>query len=156
MSELLERRIVRCPYHLAQRHLARAVAARTGAPGTLTLTAALPGADLVREVVVTYDAANDPMHFDQPWRLHWKPKAGPYPEFDGELTVRADENYETSQLELRGSYRPPGGVLGAAFDATIGRRIATVTAQALLERIASELETAYLRDEQSKSSATSS
>ncbi len=151
MSELLERRVLRCPYHLAQGYLARIVSVRTASPGTLTLTAALPGAELVKEVVVTYDAATDPMHFDQPWRLHWKPKSGPYPEFDGELTVRADENYESSLLELQGSYRPPGGAFGAAFDAAIGGRIATATAQALLQRIGAELETAYLHDERSKS-----
>ena len=156
MADLLERRVVRCPYHLAQGYLARIIGSRVGKPGTLTLTAAFPGLELVKEVVVTYDAGSDPMHFDQPWRLNWKPKSGPYPEFDGELTVRADENYESSQLELEGSYRPPGGVAGAAFDAAIGRRIAAATAYALLERVGAELEAAYQHDEQSKSSAINS
>ena len=156
MSELLERRVVRCPYNLAQGYLARIVGARSAAPGTLTLTAAFPGVELVKEVIVTYEAASDPMHFDQPWRVHWKPKSGAYPEFDGELTVRADENYESSLLELRGSYRPPGGVAGAAFDATVGRRIAAATAQALLERIGAELEAAYQHDERSKTSGVNS
>lgn len=153
MSELLERRVVRCPYHLAQGYLAGIVAARTAAPGTLTLTAAFPGVELVKELLVTYEPARDPMHFDQPWRVHWKPKSGPYPEFDGELTVRADENYESSLLELQGSYLPPGGAAGAAFDAAIGKRIASATAQALLERVGAELEESYQRDERSKSDA---
>ena len=94
MSELLERRIVACPYHLAQRYLADSVgpAAASGQPGALALTLAVPGGELVKEVVVTYAVAVDPMAFDRPWRIHWAPKAGPYPQFEGELTVRADES----------------------------------------------------------------
>lgn len=155
MSELLERRVVLCPYNLAQGYLARIVGARAGAPGPLTLTLSLPGAELVKEVIVTYDAAVDPMHFDQPWHIHWKPKAGPYPEFDGELTVRADETYASCRLELKGSYRPPGSAAGAAFDRVVGNRIAQATAQGLLERIGAELEARYAADERTKSEAQS-
>ena len=155
MSDLLERRVVRCPYHLAQRYFAESIA-QVDSPGPLTLTLSLPGAELVKDVVVTYSAATDPMHFDQPWHVHWKPQTGPYPEFDGELTVRADETYASSQLELKGSYRPPGGALGAAFDWTIGGRIASATAHALLERVAAEMETRYASEEESKSGAASS
>jgi hypothetical protein len=156
MSDLLERRVVRCPYHLAQQYLAQIVEARVAAPSPLTLSLALPGAELTKEVVVTYGAGVDPMHFDQPWRVHWEPKGGPYPEFDGELTVRADETYESAQLELKGSYRPPGGALGEAFDFAVGARIASATAQALLQQIAGALEARYQSDEKSKASATNS
>jgi uncharacterized membrane protein len=90
------------------------------------------------------------MHFDQPWRIRWKPQGGPYPEFEGELVVRADETWETSRLELRGSYRPPGGIAGAAFDLVVGGRIASSTAQALLRRLGDEMETRYRHDEQAK------
>jgi hypothetical protein len=150
MSQITERRIVACPYHLAQAYLAQTIRPRVSSPGPLELTLTLPGAELVKEVVVTYGAAVDPMHFDQPWSVHWKPKAGPYPEFDGELTIRADETYESSQLELQGSYRPPGGAVGAAFDAAVGNRIARATAAALLDRIGGEIESRYRSDEESK------
>lgn len=152
MSELLERRYVRCPYHLAQRYLSGAVGARaaSGEPDRLTLTLSVPGAELVKDVVVTFSGAIDPMHFDEPWHIHWKPQAGPYPEFDGELTVRADETYEAAQLELRGAYRPPGGALGAAFDKVVGAKIAAATARALLERIGKEMEARYASDESAK------
>src|SRR5689334_2296138 len=152
MSELLERRVVRCPYHLARQYLEERLVSRaaSGEPGPLSLTLAVPGGELVKEVIVSYGPAADPMHFDQPWQVHWKPQAGPYPEFDGELTVRADETYESSLLELKGSYRPPGGALGAAFDWAVGGRIASGTAQALLERIGAELESRYTSDEQAK------
>ena len=158
MSELLERRNVRCPYHLAQRYLSQAVGtqAETGLPDRLTLTLAVPGGELVKEVIVTFATATDPMHFDQPWHIHWKPQAGPYPEFDGELTVRADENYEGCRLELSGTYRPPGGSLGAAFDWAVGGRIASATARALLDRIGSQMETRYAKDEAAKGNAAGS
>jgi hypothetical protein len=155
MSQISERRVVACPYHLAQGYLAHTVGSNVASPAPLTLSLPLPGAELEKEVIVTYDAAVDPMHFDQPWHVHWKPEAGPYPEFDGELTVRADETYSSSLLELRGSYRPPGGMLGAAFDAAIGSRIASATAQALLERLAREMESRYALEERSKTSAPS-
>jgi hypothetical protein len=156
MSQLFERHIVRCPYHLAQRYLADSVGSRaaSGEESLLTLTVSGPGLELVKDVIVTFSPAVDPMHFDQPWRLHWKPEAGPYPEFDGELTVRADETYKTSLLELQGSYRPPGGALGAAFDWAAGSRIASATARALLQRIGDEMESHYQRDEQAKQDPT--
>jgi hypothetical protein len=94
------------------------------------------------------------MHFDEPWHIHWKPQAGPYPEFDGELTVRADETYESARLELTGSYRPPGGALGAAFDWAAGSRIASATAGALLARLGDEMKSRYEADEQAKPSQT--
>jgi len=152
MSELLERRIVACPYHLAQGYLAQSVEARadSGETGTLTLSLAVPGGELVKDVVVRFGRAVDPMHFDQPWQIHWKPQAGPYPDFEGELAVRADETYATSQLELRGAYRPPGGALGEVFDWAVGTRIARATAQALLERIGGGMEARYCKDEAAK------
>jgi hypothetical protein len=158
MSELLEAYVVRCPYHLAQRYLADSVGAQaaSGEQRTLTLTAAVPGMELSRAVMVSFGSAADPMHFDQPWRIHWKPQSGPYPEFEGELTVRADETYETSRLELRGSYRPPGGIVGAAFDLVAGGRIASSTAQALLRRLGNEMEARYQHDEQAKLDSTTS
>jgi hypothetical protein len=158
MSELLERRVVRCPYHLARQYLAESVGARaaSGEPGPLQLTLDVPGGELVKEVVVTYGPATDPMHFDQPWKVGWKPQAGPYPEFDGELTVRADETYESALLELQGSYKPPGGALGTAFDWALGGRIAAATAQALLQRIGAEMESRYARDERAKNAGAQS
>ncbi len=152
MSQLLERHVVRCPYHLAQRFLADSVgpSAQSETPTSLELTASGPGIELTKRVVATFGPSTDPMHFDQPWKLNWKPEAGPYPEFDGELTVRADETYESALLELRGSYRPPGGALGAAFDWAAGSRIATATARELLARLGNDMEARYQRDEEAK------
>lgn len=153
MSTIYERHAVACPYTLAKGYLAAELGAlaESGRAGVLTLRATVPGAALSREVLVTYAAGTDPMHFDQPWRVHWTPKdGGPYPDFDGELTVRADYDYSDAILELTGDYRPPGGAIGAAFDRTLGARIASSTATKLLAEIGARLEARYREDEAAK------
>jgi hypothetical protein len=158
MSDLNERYFLACPYNLAQQYLATSLRerAQSGESGVLTLRASLAGADIAKNVVVTFAAGTDPMHFDQPWRVRWTPEGGgPYPDFDGALTVRADEDYTTAILELVGEYRPPGGAFGVAFDRAVGSRIAAATAQALLEEIGTNMEMRYLSDEHAKHAGTS-
>jgi hypothetical protein len=152
-SQLNERHVVECPYHLAQRYLDYGLRepAQTGKPDVLTLRLTMATSELTKNVEVTFTRGNDPMHFDHPWKLHWTPEGGgPYPDFDGELTVRADEDYSSAILELRGEYRPPGGVVGAAFDRIAGKRIAAATAQALLREIGDGMVAEYRRDEAAK------
>lgn len=64
--------------------------------------------------------------------IAWRPIGeGPYPSFAGTLVAEA-LNAVSCRLELNGEYRPPGGILGAAFDAVLGRRIAGESARDLL------------------------
>ncbi len=64
--------------------------------------------------------------------VSWRPKdGGPYPSFEGTLSVE-DEGPGWSRIEINGQYKPPFGVLGAAFDAAVGHRIAEATAAELL------------------------
>ncbi|MBV8488926.1 MAG: hypothetical protein JO199_00250 [Candidatus Eremiobacteraeota bacterium] len=156
MTSIEIRHVVACPYTLARAYLAGDVSGRAlrKEAGRMTLHAPLAGADVSKNVVVTFAAGDDPMHFDEPWRVHWTPEGGgPYPDFDGQLTVRADEDYDTAILELRGEYVPPGGAVGAAFDRAVGSRIATATAKDLLTQIASGMESRYAADERSKKEA---
>src|SRR5271168_2981779 len=153
MSEMNERYFVKCPYNLAKRYLADHLSERvnTSRPSVLTLHAPLAGGDVEQDVLVTFAGGTDPMHFDQPWQVHWTPAhGGPYPDFDGELTVRNDEDYTSAVLELVGKYEPPGGSLGKAFDHLVGSRIASATAQALLAEIATSMEARYVSDELAK------
>lgn len=144
MSTLFYRRYVPVPYNRARGYLNDALAAfaTSGEPQMLTL--------MGKEVVVIYGRGSDPLHFDEPWSLHWHPQGGPYPDFDGQLTVRADEDYSSCALELRGTYEPPGGIAGAAFDAIVGSRIATATARELLTAIGRDIEARYDREEAAK------
>ncbi|MBV8364611.1 MAG: hypothetical protein JO193_08620 [Candidatus Eremiobacteraeota bacterium] len=157
MTHLYQRLIVSVPYHLARKYLHDALARRAELHEPTTLSLSLPvgrsalGAEVKREVVATYSAGRDPMHMDEPWKVHWTPKGGgPYPDFDGELTVRADEDYDSCALELRGDYKPPGGVAGMAFDAMVGNRIASATARELLNVLGRDVERRYEKQEAQK------
>ncbi len=101
--------------------------------------------------MVTFEPGKDPMHFDQPWTVRWEATAGGlYPGFRGTLAVRADDTYGTSMIELSGVYEPPLGVIGAAFDAVVGSRIAHGTARELLRSLGTPFEDQYRRSEASK------
>ena len=64
--------------------------------------------------------------------VSWAPKdGGPYPAFTGILSV-AEDAAGWSRIEIDGTYSPPFGIAGAAFDAAIGHRIAQGTATELL------------------------
>ncbi|HTJ27182.1 MAG TPA: hypothetical protein VMA36_13565 [Candidatus Limnocylindria bacterium] len=65
----------------------------------------------------------------------WEPKdGGPYPSFSGTLSVQ-DEGFGWSRIDLDGTYRPPLSVVGAVFDAAVGKRMAEATADELLRHI---------------------
>lgn len=155
MSKLYQRRYLKCPYNRARELLAEDLenAAETGQERVLRLTLAVPAmarTEIGKNVIVAVRPAEDPSHFDQPWQLHWEPESGPYPTFDGTLTIHADEDYTTSILELKGAYQPPLGALGSAFDNMLGSRIAHETARELLRKIAVRIETTYNTQEAAK------
>jgi hypothetical protein len=92
-------------------------------------------------MLVRYELGRDPMQFDEPWRVFWTPQGGgPYPDFGGELIVRADQAYSGAVLELHGDYKPPTGIVGKAFDSLMGARVAAATARTLLKHIATQME----------------
>ncbi|HUA09371.1 MAG TPA: hypothetical protein VMA98_08865 [Candidatus Acidoferrales bacterium] len=157
MSQLHQRRYLKCPYNRARELLAETAAVPAAANGQerlLHLTLPVPGvegAELGKDVRVTIEPGADPKGFDEPWKLHWEPVSGGiYPDFDGTLTIRADETYETSMLELQGSYKPPLGAAGALFDAVLGSRIAHETARELLRKLGGTIEERYRAGEAAK------
>ncbi len=98
----------------------------------------IPGKlDVSRAVIARIEKRRDEQNLNDEFGIHWKPEdGGPFPEFAGRLTIWSEEDPERSFLEIDGIYEPPlGTVIGAAFDATVGRSIAVRTAQALLEDI---------------------
>lgn len=151
MTNVRESVLLRCPYPSARHFLETDMRAGVGRPGSLTLHLPLAGAGVSKNVVVMMTPGTDPMHMEQPWHVRWSPEGGgPYPDFDGELTVRADEDWNSSLLELRGVYVPPGGAFGLAFDRAVGRHIASATSKSLLEHIASGIERRYREQEAGK------
>ena len=157
MSTLFHRRYLACPYDRARHALEQTLQdlAASGRPVIQTLRVPLPSGDgtegVEKDVLVTYGVGKDPLHFDQPWTVQWKPaNGGPFPQFNGTLTVRADEDYTTCALELRGTYEPPLGVPGAMFDTVLGSRIASATAREFLKEIATRIEARYREEERAK------
>jgi hypothetical protein len=152
MAHLTQRRVVHCPFTLARGYLSDDLTAKaaSGEAGVMTLSVNAGPLDISKRVAVTFRSDGVLTRFEQPWHLHWTPSTKAYPEFDGELTVRADETYATARLELSGSYHPPGGPFGAVFDWFAGHRLATKTAQSLLERLGSQMEGRYVREEAEK------
>ncbi|MGH7716524.1 MAG: hypothetical protein ACREML_11070, partial [Vulcanimicrobiaceae bacterium] len=72
-------------------------------------------------------------------KFAWEPAGGgPFPTFSG--TLRMHPLGLQTEIVLSGEYQPPLGVLGEAFDAVIGKRIAEATALMLLEMLQQELE----------------
>ena len=72
--------------------------------------------------------------------IHWRDaNSHTFPEFKGCIEILPMASNE-SQLAIIGEYHPPFGPIGAAFDAAIGRRIAEISVEQLLERLRSALE----------------
>ena len=154
MTHIYERLFLKCPYVRAREFLRESLEASVGGNvQTLPLKARLafvPGT-LEKNVLVRYERGRDPLHFDEPWNVIWTPEGGgPYPDFAGELTVRADESYRGAVLELQGDYVPPFGAVGRAFDIALGQRIASSTAQTLLRDIGDRMEQRYALEEAAK------
>ena len=154
MTNISQRHFIKCPYGLAKSFLEAELAAADGGHLEWRLHVAPPsphGVDLAKDVDVIVSRAVDPMHFDRPWKVTWTPHGGgPYPSFTGDLTVRADEDWDVAELELAGSYEPPLGIVGKAFDALLGSRLAVTTAEALLVEIGDRLIRLYTAQEAAK------
>jgi hypothetical protein len=102
------------------------------------------------EVTLSLVIASRTTSLEARWNVEWKPSdGGPYPEFAGELSIENDD-YKTFWLVLAGTYEPPFGIVGTAFDLLIGNRIASESARELLARIASSMEAGFQTDEAEK------
>jgi hypothetical protein len=100
---------------------------------------------------VTIDSK--PGNLDATFDVDWKSsEGGPYPSFHGQLAIE-NEDYDSFWLALRGTYQPPFGLLGSAFDAIAGRRIAAQSAREFLAKMASSIEAGFQADEAAKPAA---
>jgi hypothetical protein len=72
-------------------------------------------------------------------KFHWDAGNPLLPDLHGDLSFRIAPDSRT-ELVLTGEYTPPLGALGSLLDRMLGSRIALGTGQALLERIAADME----------------
>lgn len=74
------------------------------------------------------------------YTVEWAPApAGPYPRFSGTMRLLPATDSRQSVLDVTGTYEPPLGALGAAFDAMLGNRIAAATLRAFAHDLASQI-----------------
>ena len=140
MSNLKESIDVECPTFYAMHHAERffTVHRRDHQPGMLTLRVDLsslkvPGSSQARhDVHVKHELVEE--QGKSKLALSWDPEDQTVPRFTGTLTSSEKETGKTT-LTLDGTYTPPLGVAGAAFDLIVGRKIAAATARALLEDV---------------------
>lgn len=109
----------------------------------MTLHVDIGRAAIRKNVVVTFGHADEDTHFHEMWSIHWEPEnGGPFPQFRGWLSVQYADG-DVAQLEIRGDYAPPLGIVGKGFDLVLGQRIAAQTCKNLLAEIGELVEERY-------------
>ncbi len=159
MSAFTTRTAVRCSLDQAGNRLARYFAAHGNADGDVvrvklrvrlpSLGSAASPAWIERHAIATAVPVAGMPHallpaYDMTWAVEG---GGPYPVFVGTLAIEPDEDLSTFFLSLTGDYEAPFGIAGAAFDASIGRRVAKMAVADLLLGIANDIEERCLADE---------
>jgi hypothetical protein len=87
------------------------------------------------------------------YSVRWESAGGgPFPKFQGTLSVLNDEDYDSCFLALDGTYEPPFGVAGIAFDQALGHEIAESCGNELLKQIGTYIEQRYRAVEAEKAS----
>ncbi|HYW53798.1 MAG TPA: hypothetical protein VFF00_06015 [Candidatus Elarobacter sp.] len=158
MSVVRERVYVEAPYTQAVGVFERRLGLAPGEQhGTCLLTLALPvaeGRDIARPVTARTErlagAANYSSRYAIAWDAGRTARGIPTPGFTGTLALGAGEDYSETAIQLEGTYDPPGGIAGRAFDELIGRRFAHATLSALIGGVGDELRTAHQQMESRK------
>jgi hypothetical protein len=147
MAAVREEVLIEAPYVQASGAFERRLGLQDGAQrGQCTLTLVAPvraGREVARTVRARtrrVSEANYTAQFGIAWDAGSTVEGIPTPGFDGTVTLRSGEDYNSCDIVLEGTYAPPGGVVGALFDEVAGRRIASATLGALLDGVGRELE----------------
>jgi hypothetical protein len=150
MTPIDEKELVHAPLAAADR-LLQAFFAAHPAPKGVGARVILRAGEMAQPAIVSLTRAHQPADMTPRYAIHWEAEAGgPYPNFDGEITIGADEDYNAFWFVLKGTYAPPGGVAGQLFDAAIGHRIAAGTARGLLTEMRTETEAFFEAQERAK------
>jgi hypothetical protein len=152
MTAIVEKELVHAPLASADRFLKAFLADHptTNGEGARVF---LHAGDTAQPAIVSLQLAHRPEDMTPRYKVHWEAEGGgPYPVFDGELTVGADEDYDSFWLVIDGGYAPPLGIAGQMFDSVIGRRIATASARGLLAEMRKAIEVRFAAQELAKRS----
>jgi hypothetical protein len=150
MSSIITKQVVEAPLASAARLLEVYVQAQPARENG-AVQIGLHAHNLERSAVITLTPARRPQDMAPRFAVHWEAEGdGPYPVFDGTLTVEGGDDYDMFRLALDGAYQPPLGIVGVAFDLLIGNRIADQTARELLADIAGVMEARFATEEAAK------
>jgi hypothetical protein len=154
MTTITERALIHAPLPAAPGLLAGFFAAHPAPTGTGSRLIFHAG-NIETPAIVLVAPAHLPGEMTPRYTVHWEADghAG-FPVFQGVLTVEADEDYDAFWLRLAGWYTPPAGIIGAAFDAVVGKRLASETAHNLLAEIREAVEAVFRQQERSKIATT--
>jgi hypothetical protein len=148
MSDIHEYTSVHCPFEQVPAYLDKFFSlhgARDGIGAMFELSAPFGEINLERHAVVSILPLKGFPGYER-FSIGWEPMGGgPFPKFEGTVSV-SEESLGYSRLDLDGSYDPPGGALGAVFDAAVGNRIAHQTGRLLLEQVRDAVERDYAHD----------
>jgi hypothetical protein len=157
MSELHLKRPVACPSIQARTHLEHFFAEHDKGDGAvIALRASLglpgfPALNVERDCLARLSREQPDSSMIQHYRVAWaSASGGPFPRFEGTLSIPDGEDYTSCWLALDGHYEPPLGVAGEVFDLAIGQRIAAETGNDLLTRIGTAIEASYAGVEAAK------
>ncbi len=162
MSDLLQRLYVGCAVSRATdrlngffRERAGDGAWEAGKPIRVALRAPISLPSLRTNVILQHDVIATLRHLPRAlgndcFDVSWEPSGGGFPRFGGTLSIENNEEYDSFSLVLKGSYDPPLGPAGQAFDAALGHRIAIATARDLLARLREVIEKSEDSEEQEK------
>ena len=143
MPTLVYEKDVICPPALAVGRIYQALGSSDTRQVTYNLSVpferlGLPKVAVSRDVIVT---VGDPQRKRSLTRIpiSWRvPESDAFPVFQGFFEVQPLSSYDV-QIALLGYYHAPFGTIGAVFDAILGRRIAEVTVEHLVEEIAAAI-----------------
>jgi hypothetical protein len=143
VSSISEKDLVLVPLASAEPFLRTFFAAHTG-PESSSARLVLHAGNAAHAVIADIERVRPPDTMTPCYAIHWESESnGPYPAFDGEVTVNSDAAFNGFWIVLTGAYVPPGGPVGQLFDMALGNRIARMTARALLREMRIEIEALY-------------
>lgn len=137
------------PFALAEEYFSEGLT-RVTATGLheLQLRARIPVTAIELSKNVVAECLPDPDGAGRSWLIRWVPEpGGVYPSFEGRISAHEHQVDGTTTLQLDGSYTPPLGHAGEAFDHVLGRKITEDAAHNVLADLASEMRVRFAFEE---------
>jgi hypothetical protein len=135
-----------CPFSMAQEYAGEYLRAAEAHGPEASIGRPFLRHDVTLSFGIQSDVADDGRLHDE-LRVNWASGSRLLPDFRGSIRFRIDG--ERTRVLVDGSYAPPLGAFGVAFDLIAGRAIARSSVQDLADRVAAHLtrrEAAWRRD----------